>query len=299
MTRTTANLLMLITALIWGTTFVAQQLGMSHIGPLTYTGLRFLIGAAVISPLAWREYRRLSAQNIALDRRDALMWCALGGLLFFGAVLQQIGVKYTTVSNSGFLTALYVPLVPVLAWALGHDKPHVTVWPAAVTCLIGTFLLGNGELDSFNVGDLWVIASAFFWAAHVLFVGRIAANKGTPILVAITQFIVCGVLAMSIAPLIEPLEIASVMQAMPAILYGGVLSVGIAFTLQVVAQRHTPASDAAILLSSEILFAAIAGAMYLGERLSLLQWLGGSLIFIAMLGVQLVPLLGGARRQEV
>lgn len=291
MSRTVANLLMLLTALIWGTTFVAQQLGMNHVGPLTYTGVRFLIGAAFIAPLAWREYRRLRQRKILLGRRDVLAWCGLGVLLFLGAVFQQVGIKYTTVSNAGFLTALYVPLVPVLAWLVGHDRPHPSVWPAVGACLTGTFLLGGGRLDSLNVGDAWVIASAGFWAAHVLYVGRIAANKGTPILVAITQFVVCGILATVSAGVVEPISGAAVSQALPAILYGGLLSVGIAFTLQVVAQRHTPASDAAILLSSEILFAALAGALYLGETLSAIQLAGGALIFAAMVGVQLAPLL--------
>jgi drug/metabolite transporter (DMT)-like permease len=282
---------MLLTALIWGTTFVAQQLGMDHVGPLTYTGLRFLIGASFIAPLAWREYRRLRQRKIPLDRRDMFAWCGLGVLLFLGAIFQQVGIKYTTVSNAGFLTALYVPLVPVLAWLVGHDRPHASVWPAVGACLAGTFLLGGGRLDTLNVGDFWVIASAGFWAAHVLYVGRVAANKGTPILVAMTQFVVCGVLATVSAGIAEPITMAGVNLAMPAILYGGLLSVGIAFTLQVVAQRHTPASDAAILLSSEILFAALAGALYLGESLSAIQLAGGALIFSAMIGVQLAPLL--------
>lgn len=290
MARATANLLLLLTALIWGTTFVAQQLGMAHVGPLTYTGLRFLLGALFILPLALREYRRVRART-RLTGADWLGWCGLGVLLFLGAICQQIGVAGTTVSNAGFFTALYVPLVPLLGWGLGHARPSAAVWLAVLACLAGTFLLGGGHLDALNAGDLWVIVSALFWAGHVLFVGRLAATHGTPILVATTQFVVCGLLATALAVLQEDRSLTGLQAGLGTVLYGGLLSVGVGFTLQVVAQRHTPPADAAILLSAEILFAALAGALYLGERLTPLQLAGGALIFVAMIGVQLAPLV--------
>lgn len=289
MNRGLANGLLLLVALIWGTTFVAQKLGMDAVGPLTFTGARFLIGALVILPLAWREHLRLQQTGVRLDGRDVAKWCGLGVLLFFGVVLQQVGIEGTTVSNAGFLTALYVPLVPVLAWLLGHECPHRAVGLAALSSVVGTFLLGGGHFDGFNAGDLWVIASTLFWAAHVLWVGRVAANKGAPIQLAVVQFVVCGVLASALALWVETVTPTGLWHALPAILYGGLLSVGVAFTLQVVAQRHTRPADAAILLSSEILFAALAGALYFGERLTAIQSVGGLLIFTAMVGVQLVP----------
>lgn len=290
MSRMTANALMLLTAFIWGTTFVAQQLGMNSVGPLTYTGARFLIGATVVLPLAWREWQRLTAAGVRITGLDLAKYAGLGVLLFLGAVFQQIGIAGTSVSNSGFLTALYVPLVPILGWMLGHPKPHWAVWPAIAASLIGTFMLSGGHLDALNHGDYWVILSTLFWAGHVLFVGVVAAEKGAPIVLACVQFIVCGLLACAAAPMMEVVTISGLRDALWAILYGGLLSVGIAFTLQVVAQRHTPAADAALLLSSEILFAALAGAIYLGERLTPLQLAGGALIFTAMVAVQLVPL---------
>lgn len=291
MTRTVANCLMLLAALIWGTTFVAQQLGMNDVGPLTYTGTRFLIGALVVLPLALREYGRLAARGVVLNRGDLLAWTGLGGLLFGGAILQQVGMLTTTVTNAGFLTAIYVALVPLLAWLVHGQRPHRSTWPAAFGCLFGTYLLSGGEFSALSVGDLWVIASAFFWAAHVLMVGRLAAKKGTPILVAFTQFVVCGVLASGAALFSEPISGAGLSAALPAILYGGLLSVGVGFTLQVIAQRHTRAADAAILLSSETLFAAISGAIYLGERLDATQMAGCALIFACILAVQLIPFL--------
>ena len=292
MSRTLANSLMLVTALIWGTTFVAQQLGMKNVGPLTYTGARFLIGALFVLPLAWREYLRLVDQGVRFDRRDLLTWSGLGLLLFLGAICQQVGVAGTTVSNAGFLTALYVPLVPLLGWLLDRHRPHPSVWPAALGTFIGTFFLSGGKLDALVAGDWWVIGSTVFWAAHVLWVGRVAAQKGAPILVALTQFVVCGVLATVLALSRETITVEGFTAGLPAILYGGLLSVGVAFTLQVVAQRHTHATDAAILLSSEILFAALAAAVVLGERLSPIQWVGGGLIFTCILAVQVLPMLG-------
>lgn len=292
MSRTLANGLMLLTALIWGSTFVAQQLGMQHVGPFTYTGARFLMGAVIVAPLALREYLRLQDRGVQFTVHDLLAWGGLGMLLFLGAIFQQIGVGGTTVSNAGFLTALYVPMVPLLGWALDRYRPHPSVWPATVGTVVGTYFLSGGTFTALTTGDWWIIASTVFWALHVLLIGRVAAKKGAPIMVAFTQFVVCGVLAALLATAQESVTTVQLHAALPAILYGGVLSVGIAFTLQVVAQRHTLPTDAAILLSSELIFAALAGAWYLGEQLSAIQLAGGALIFACILVVQILPMLG-------
>lgn len=292
MSRTLANGLMLLTALIWGSTFVAQQLGMQHVGPFTYTGARFLMGAVIVAPLALREYLRIQDRGVQFTVHDLLAWGGLGMLLFLGAIFQQIGVGGTTVSNAGFLTALYVPMVPLLGWALDRYRPHPSVWPATVGTVVGTYFLSGGTFTALTTGDWWIIASTVFWALHVLLIGRVAAKKGAPIMVAFTQFVVCGVLAALLATAQESVTTVQLHAALPAILYGGVLSVGIAFTLQVVAQRHTQPTDAAILLSSELIFAALAGAWYLGEQLSTIQLAGGAMIFVCILAVQILPMLG-------
>ncbi len=289
MSRGRANVLLLVAALIWGTTFVAQQLGMAGVGPLMFTGVRFLLGALVVLPLALREFARLADRGIRLEGSDLLAASGLGVLLCLGVVLQQIGIAGTSVSNAGFLTALYVPLVPLLGWVIHRQIPHLSLWPVALGCLIGTFLLGGGTYTGFNAGDFWVISSTLFWAAHVLWVGRVAARKGTPILVAFTQFVVCGLLATGAGLALETTTLTGLQTALPTILYGGLLSVGIGFTLQVVAQRHSRPAEAAILLSSEVLFAALAGALYLGERLAPIQLAGGLLIFACIVGVQVLP----------
>lgn len=296
MKRAQANGLLLGAALIWGTAFVAQQTGMRDVGPFTFTGSRFLFGAVMVAPLAFWELRRLGRRGVFLDLRDLLAAAVLGGVLFLGAALQQIGIMSTTVSNAGFLTALYVPLVPIAGALLLRERSHWSVWPASLGCLGGTYLLGGGSLSALSVGDLWVIASALFWAAHVMLVGRVAARKGASVTVAMLQFVVVGVLGMGVGLAVEDVSMAAFERALPSIAYAGVLSVGVGFTLQVVAQRHTAAADAAILLSCETLFAALAGRLVLGETMTAAQMTGGSLIFACVLAVQILPLWRAQRR---
>ena len=291
MTRLQADLLFVIVTLIWGTTFVAQNLAMAAMGPAMFTGIRFLIGTLVVLPFALAEWQRLKQQNIHFDRTDLLIGLGLGGILFFGALCQQTGMVTTSVSNAGFLTALYVPIVPALVWVFQGKRPHGSLWPAVALSMGGTWLLGGGELSKFNSGDVWVMVGTLFWAAHILVIGRAADRKTAPLVVACLQFLVCGLLGCAWGLATEPFELTKALTAVGPIAYSGVLSVGIAFTLQVVAQRYTPPSDAAILMSGEMLVAAIAGAVYLGEQLNAMQWLGGVMILVAILVVQLVPLL--------
>jgi len=290
MSRLQANLLLLLAALIWGTAFAAQRFGTESIGPVTFTGLRFLLGGLAVLPLAlrqWGDRRRAGrAPGPGLFAAAGLTGC----VLFTAALLQQYGIAGTSLANAGFLTALYVPLVPVLALALGLARPHWSVWPAGLGCLAGTYLLGGGDLTALSAGDLWVIASAGFWAAHVLLIEATVGRSGAPLVVAATQFLVCAALGLGAGLAVETTSLAALAEAAPSIAYAGLISVGIAFTLQAVAQRHTPASDAAILLSAETVFAALAGAVVLGERLSPLGLAGCGVILTSILAVQLVPL---------
>lgn len=289
MTPLAANGLLLLTSAIWGSTFVAQRWGMDSVGPITYTGVRFLLGALIVLPLALWEYRQLRRRAVQLGVRDVLLWCVLGSLLFAGAWLQQVGVMSTTVTNAGFLTALYVPLVPLLGWVMLGQRPSVWLWPCMAGSVVGTVALGGSQPAAFGMGDAWVLASTLFWALHVLLVGRWVRHTGAPLLLACTQFATCGLLGMALAMRQETVTWAGLQQGWATIAYAGVLSVGVAFTLQVVAQRHTRAADAAILLSAEIVFAAIAGWLMMGERLDAGQILGGVLIFASIVLVQLAP----------
>lgn len=296
MPRLQANALLLLAALIWGSAFVGQVWGMAGMGPLTFTGLRFLLGALVVAPLAWREWRALAAAGRPPGRAHGRGVVLLGSLLCAGVVMQQIGLMTTTVTNAGFLTALYVPLVPLLAWAFQRQAPHWTVWPAATGCLVGTGLLTGATPQSLQTGDLWVLASAAPWAVHVLLVGQMANRLRGAYLLACGQFAVCAVIALLLGVATEPITLDGLRSAAGAIAYTGLLSVGVGFTLQVVGQRHAPAADAAIVLSSETVFAALFGAAFMGDRLGATGLAGCALILLCIVLVQTVPMMKTSRR---
>ncbi|EXI76086.1 MAG TPA: DMT family transporter [Candidatus Accumulibacter phosphatis] len=290
MTRTQANLTLLAVALIWGSAFIAQAEGMAGVGPLTFTGIRFLLGAAIVLPLAWREWQLRSASCRRAGVGDVLGIGALGVLLMLGAALQQIGITDTSVTNAGFLTALYVPLVPLLAWLLLRTRPHWSVWPTSLGCLWGTWLLAGGGPGTLSGGDLWVIASSLFWALHVLFVGRVAERIAAPFLVACGQFLVCGMSSLIWGTLSETITLAGIRQAMLPIGYAGIISVAIGFTAQVIGQRYAQPADAAIILSAETVFAALFGYLLMGDRLHAGGIAGCALILACIIIVQIAPL---------
>ncbi|SIS72465.1 DMT family transporter [Insolitispirillum peregrinum] len=298
MSRMTANLLLLLTAFIWGTAFVAQKLAFvgadgtaqlhNGVGPLTFTGTRFLIGALVVAPFAWREGRQ---QGGSFSVGDWLGFAVCGLALFAGSYAQQVGIILTTVSNAGFLTALYVPIVPVLALLVFKKRPYWVVWPAAACTAFGAFLLNNASLTAFGTGDLWVLVGALFWGCHVTVVGIVAARTQSPLRLAVSQFALAGVLGIVSGAIIEAPTLAAFQASTFELAYTGLLSVGVAFTLQVVGQSHTHPAAAAIILSSEMLFAAIAAAIVLGERMNGLQISGAALILGGIMAVEVMPLL--------
>ena len=292
LTRARSNLLLLLVALIWGSAFVAQAIAARSLGSLTFTGLRFALGAAVVAPFAWREWHMLRARRRQPRARDWAHIAGLGTLLFLGAAMQQVGMLTTSVTNAGFLTALYIPLVPVLGWLVSRHAPHWTTWLAAAGCVVGSWLLtGGGSLGALRTGDWWVIASSLPWAVHVMLVGRAANRLHGAMLVACGQFIACSALALAIGFATEPVTAHGAWQALGAIVYTGVLSVGLGFTLQVVAQRHTRPADSAIVLSSETVFAAAFGALFMGDRIDAAGLAGCALILACILMVQLQPIV--------
>jgi drug/metabolite transporter (DMT)-like permease len=286
-----ADLLMLVTAMIWGSAFVAQRLGMDSIGPFLYSGLRFGLAALILLPvLRWLEARSSKSTRVPqvpLNRQLLRGGVLMGLALALGINLQQVGLLFTSVTNSGFITGLYVIIVPLLGLFIGH-KTGLGIWLGASLAVVGMFLLSVGEGFVVASGDWLQLAGAFVWGVHVLLVGFFA-GRHDPLRLALVQFITCAVISLLLALIFEEIQWQSIIAAGPAILYGGVFGVAIGFTLQVVAQKDAIASHAAIILSLEAVFAAIAGALLLGETLELRGYFGCALMFAGMLLAQLWP----------
>ncbi len=282
-----ADFLMLITAMIWGTGFVAQRIGMDNIGPFLFTGLRFALGAMVLLPLLLRQGRGPARHEPFLKRSMLLGGLCMGLALTLGINLQQVGLLFTSVTNSGFITGLYVIVVPLLGLIIGQ-RTGMGTWLGATLAVVGMALLSIGDDFTVASGDWIQLAGAFVWGIHVLlvsfFVGRHDAIR-----LAFVQFVTCAVVSLALAALFEETSLNSIWLAAPALIYGGMFAVGVGYTLQVVAQKHAIASHAAIILSLEAVFAAIAGALFLDESLSLRGYFGCALMFIGMLAAQLWP----------
>lgn len=277
-----ADSLLLLTALIWGTGFVAQRLGMDSIGPMLFNGLRFALGALVLLPLLLRDRRPA--------RESALPGGILaGGVLFVAAAFQQAGLQYTSVANAGFITGLYVIFVPLIGLLLGHRTAAGT-WIGALLAVAGLYLLSVTDRFTIAFGDLLQLAGALFWAIHVLLLARYS-GRCHPLRLAGTQFAVCALLSLAAALLFEEITLAGILDARGALLYSGIVAVGLGYTLQVVAQRDAIPAHAAILLSLEAVFAAVAGWLFLQEILSLRALIGCALMLAGMLVAQLAPLM--------
>lgn len=281
--------LLLITAVIWGFAFVAQRAGMEFIGPFTYNGIRFALGSMVLIPIiAWQSGRQKRESKTSYSQKPVSFWLAgiiAGVVLFGGASLQQVGITQTTAGKAGFITGLYVIIVPIIGI---FKKQHAgkALWGGALLAIAGMYLLsvtGNFKLSN---GDLLVFLSAFLWAVHVQvidhFSGRVDVLK-----LAALQFAICSIASITVALITETITSDSVLRATIPILYGGILSVGIAYTLQVVAQQKAHPSHAAIILSLETVFAALGGWLILDERLSARALAGCALMLTGMLFAQL------------
>jgi len=279
-----ADLLMLLTAAIWGSTFVAQQLGMDSIGPFTYTGLRLWLGALLIAPL-W-HWRGGPFRSLPLHPSRGLGWAGLmlGSVLFCAINLQQVGLLGTSVSNAAFITGLYVVLVPLLM-LLGGQRVRNQVWLAVALATAGLYLLSVKPGSAIAAGDWLQLSSALLWAVHVLLVGYLA-RRHDPLRLAVLQYLVAGGLSLLVALPLESLTAEGVWQASGAIAWGGILSIGVAYTLQVIVQRDALASHAAIIYSSEGVFGALCGWWMLGESIGLRGWTGAALMLGAMLLAQ-------------
>ena len=278
-----AEALLLLAAAIWGFAFVAQRAGMEHLGPFLFNGLRFALGAGVLLPVWWwRRTGRAKTGAIAAGT-------AVGLVLFASSALQQAGLIYTTAGRAGFITGLYVVLVPIVS-RVGGRRVGAPAWVGVTLAAIGLYLLSADARGRVGLGDALVLASAFGWTWHVLLVDRFT-RRTDAISFAVVQFGVCAALSLAAALVLERSRSVDLAGAAIPVLYGGALSVGVAFTLQVLGQRDAPPTAAALLLSTEAVFAALGGAWILGESLSGRALAG----CILMLGGVVVSQLGSIR----
>ena len=284
-----ADILLLLTAAIWGFAFVAQRVGMEHIGPFLFNGIRFALGSLSLLPLIYLGMgngRAESVLAVSTGRASKIAGTVLAGLVLFGgASLQQIGIVYTTAGKAGFITGLYVILVPIIGLRLGRETSAGT-WTGAVLAVVGLYLLSVTRQFTIDKGDLLVLFSAFLWAAHVLWISWLSPRMN-PLVLASAQFAICSLLSLLTAWAVEPVFLPSILAAAVPILYGGLCSVGIAYTLQVVAQRDAHPAHASILLSMEGAFAVLGGWLLLHETLSLRGLLGCAFMLSGMLLSQL------------
>ncbi|MGY4025466.1 DMT family transporter [Aeromonas rivuli] len=278
-----SNMMLLMAAAIWGLGFVAQRLGMDHMGPYTFNGLRFLLGALSLLPLLWWLKSRQPTQPRAEDNPRLLLigGTLAGGVLFCAASLQQVGLLYTTAAKAGFITGLYIILVPVLGLALRH-KTGANTWVGALIAMVGLYVLSVTDDFTIGYGDLLQVIGALFWAIHLLVLDHYS-NRVAPIRLAGVQFVVCGLLSLGTAFVIETPTLSGAVAGWQALLYAGLVSVGIGYTLQVVGQRGAHPAHAAIILSLETVFAAIGGVLLLGEILDERAVIGCILMLIGML----------------
>ena len=276
-TLLTGNLLMITAAALWGFTFVAQKTGMNYLHPLMFGAIRFAIGASCsLLLLGWLGDKKL-------DRDGLIAGVVMGVLITLGISLQQIGIVDTTAGKSGFITAIYILLVPIFLSFVGKKLP-LRIWPAVLLALIGLYFLSikDGEFSSINKGDYWVLVSSVFWALHIIYVGKYAKDHD-PLRLSILQFYTCAMLSFIGALIFEPIVWTDILQGVQRgwveVAYGSIASVALAFTLQVFAQQSVPPHYAAMILSLEAVFAVIGGVLLIGEILTVRMVFGFALIF--------------------
>lgn len=283
MTRLRADLTLLFIAVIWGAAFVAQKVANDCMGPLGFVGARFALSFIAVAPLALFE---IAKRNSLPSRSDLGFAVALGLCLFVGSALQQVGLVTTTATNGGFLTALYVILVPIIVWAMNGVAPRPVVGVASILSVAGAWLLtARGYPQQLTGGDTLILIADLVWAVWISLVPIYLDRTNRPLFLAFAQFGVAAVLGVTAGLSFETVSADALTKVLPAILYAGLLSGALAFTLQIVAQKYTPPAEAALIMSLESVFAAIAGAAILSERLTGPALVGCALI---MLGVFLV-----------
>ena len=296
--------LLLLVAIIWGFAFVAQRAGMEYVGPFIFNGIRFALGSLVLIPILIRNrYKARSKRPRRNNKNIAIAGILAGSVLFLGSSLQQVGIVFTSAGKAGFITGLYVILVPFLGLFLKQKTSSPGIWAGAIIATIGLYLLSIIGTFSISKGDFLVLVGALCWAIHVHVIGWFSPQVESTKL-AFLQFTVCSFLSLLTSLLFEVTTFASIKSATIPIIYGGVFSIGIAFTMQVVAQKYSPPTHAAIIMSLEAVFAAVGGWLILNEGLSPRAIIGCALMLTGMIvsrlkiGKPATPIYAGTEFQE-
>lgn len=280
--RLKSDILLLLAAIVWGGGFVAQRTASVNLGFFSFNAVRFLLAGVVMLPFILPRLRSIN--------RKYLWILPAGTLLYGGSALQQAGIETTSAGSAGFITGVYVVLVPLLLAIFWKVKTRPIIWLAAIAALGGTYLLSTGGVSlKPSTGDLIVLVGSFVWAAHVIVVG-LAVNELDVFVFSVGQFLLCGALHLVSSFFTTPTDLQNILISLPSVLYAGLGSVVLGFTLQAVGQKHAPSADAALILSLEAVFAAIFGALIINERLNPVQILGCVIIMASILGAQLIML---------
>jgi len=291
MSRTVSLLSAFLCTLIWGTTFIAQDTGMDDIGPFTFNSVRFFVGCLAISPLAFIFEKNKIRTLIKKDKNTFINLVILIGIsLFLGSALQQVALLYTDVANAAFFTIFYVPMVPIIVFFIYKKTIHWSIWPSVFLCVMGGYLLTNFSNATVRTGDILVIIGAFFWSTHIIFTGKIIETHNLPLTIGAIQTLIVALLSLVIGLIFENFTLSNILKEKFQILYAGVLSGGLAFVLQIYAQRNISPAPAAIIFSLEGVFATIAAWFLLNQILDINNLFGCLFILFGVLFSQLAPI---------
>ncbi len=289
----------LICTIIWGTTFIAQDTGMQVIGPYVFNGVRFFVGFLVLIPFYLLLEKENTYKVVSKNKSKFIYLSILIGLfLFLGTVFQQVALLYTDVANAAFFTIFYVPMVPIIVFFLFKKNIHWSVWPSVILCVIGGYLLTNFYDATVRLGDTLVVLGAIFWSLHIIFIGKIIEEFDAPILIGLIQTIIVSTCSIILALIFEDFIIKNILDQKFQILYAGILSGGIAFVLQIYAQKNISPAPAAIIFSLEGVFATIAAWIILSQILNINNILGCSFILVGVLISQLLPEINFSKHKQ-
>ena len=292
MSKTISLLSALLCTFIWGTTFIAQDTGMDDIGPFTFNAVRFFVGFLAIIPLAFLfEIKKFKSEFKSDIKTFVTLSFLIGISLFLGSALQQVALLYTDVANAAFFTIFYVPMVPIIIFLFGKKSIHWSVWPSVVLCLIGGYLLTNFYDATVRLGDSLVLLGALFWSTHIIFTGMIITKYNLPLTIGAIQTLIVALFSFIIGVTYEEFIFYNILKEIDSILYAGILSGGLAFVLQIYAQRNITPAPAAIIFSLEGVFATIAAWFILNQILGINNLLGCFFILCGVLLSQLLPLI--------